>query len=122
MKHHNPLLNNAERAHIDNIRANHAAMPENDGNHPTPFRHVADFAARAELFKHVTNLSAFGFTFFYIYAMKSGFNSENVFASIPAVIHVFAAIGISLSMFQLQSNSLMRVVHVLGLLLLANLG
>jgi len=81
-----------------------------------------DLKQANDLFKHLTNLSAFGFTLFYIYAMKSGFNPENVFASIPAVIHVFAAIGISLSMFQLQGNSLMRVVHVLGLLLLANLG
>ena len=85
-------------------------------------RIALDVIQRLDLFKHVTNLSAFGFTIFYIYAMKSGFNPENVFASTPSVIHVIAAIGISLSMFQLQSSSLMRVVHALGLLLLANLG
>jgi len=108
----NPLLTPQGQAH----RTLHH-VSDNDGA-----RMALDAIQRLDLFKHLTNLSAFGFTLFYIYAMKSGFNPENVFASIPAVIHVFAAIGTSLSMFQLQGNSLMRVVHVLGLLLLANLG
>lgn len=70
----------------------------------------------------LTNILAVAITCFYAYALKGDFNPQNANASIPALVHLFAAIGISLALFTTPRLSLFRLVHLVGLMLVANLG
>ena len=74
------------------------------------------------IYMWTTNLLALAITCFYAYALKNDFNPVNAHASIPALVHVVAAIGISLAMFASPKLSLFRLVHLVGLMLVANLG
>ncbi|UOG91792.1 MAG: hypothetical protein L3K52_16630 [Candidatus Thiothrix sulfatifontis] len=74
------------------------------------------------LYFWVTTAAAFGFTLFYIWNLKAGFNPSNALASTPALIHVAASIGISLLMFGMPKNSLLRIGALFSMLALANLG
>ncbi len=126
MKNHNPLLNNAEQAHIDNIRANHSAVPENAGIHPTPLRSrltdLLNNISYQDAFKWITNVLALSIMGFYVVALVHDFDKSNALASVPALVHVTASIGICLAMSVTPALSGMRFFQIAALLLLANLG
>ena len=118
MKHRNPLLNTAEQAHIDSIRACHAT--------PTPLRsRLADLlnnVSYQDVFKWTTNVLALSIMGFYVVALVHDFDQSNALASIPALVHVTASIGICLAMAVTPALSGMRFFQIVALLLLANLG
>jgi hypothetical protein len=74
------------------------------------------------LYFWVTTAAAFCLTIFYVYNLKSSFNPSNALASIPALIHVAGSVGISLLMFGMPRNSLLRIFALITMLALANLG
>ncbi|MDD5393148.1 MAG: hypothetical protein PHE17_09035 [Thiothrix sp.] len=74
------------------------------------------------VFKWITILCALGFILFYAIAAIHGFNPDNPLTSIPALMRVSACIGITLLMGGTPALSLMRVVQLLTMLLIANLG
>ena len=74
------------------------------------------------IYKWSTLLAAFALTALYIHIMKGEFNPLNPLSSTANVIHVLAAIGITLAMIATPDKSIMRIVQLITMLLIANLG
>jgi hypothetical protein len=89
------------------------------GMNALQFIRTRDYSA---LYFWATTAAAFCLTIFYVYDLKSSFNQSNALASIPALIHVAGSVGISLLMFGMPRNSLLRIFALTAMLTLANLG
>lgn len=76
----------------------------------------------SNLYPYVTLAMASLLTAFYIVILARDFNSHFPLHSLPALTHAIGATGITLLMSVTDEKSLMRIVQILTLLLLANLG
>ena len=77
---------------------------------------------RLKLFKHATNGLALGFVGLYVYEFSSIAANSNYIYTIYRLFPVVAALAITLSMWRLPENSLIRLFYLVGLYVIAWLG
>ncbi|UJS23888.1 hypothetical protein [Thiothrix winogradskyi] len=86
------------------------------------FRHVADFAARAELFKHVTNGIGSLAVLFYAVNFSDVVAGDNYIYAVYQLFPVFAALAIVTTLWTTPANSLLRVLYIVGLYTISWMG
>ena len=97
-------------------------------NHPAPTnapQAIGGFLARIDWqrgFKIITNALALGFVALYAYEFSSIAANGNYLYTLYRLFPVVGALAITLSLWRLPDNSLMRLFYLLGLYLLAWLG
>lgn len=84
--------------------------------------HYLNTIQRLKLYKHITNALALGFVALYAYAFSSIAATGNYLYTIYRLFPVVAALAITLSLWRLPDNSLMRLFYLVGLYVLAWLG
>lgn len=89
---------------------------------PALFRHVADFAVRAELFKHVTNGIGLLAVLFYAVNFSNVMASDNHIYAVYQLFPVFASLAITTTLWTTPANSLLRVLYIVGLYTISWMG
>ena len=77
---------------------------------------------RLKLFKHITNGLALGFVGLYVVAFASIASNGNHIYTIYRFFPVVASLAITLSMWRLPDNSLLRLFYLAGLFAISWLG
>jgi hypothetical protein len=86
------------------------------------WRKFMDTVQRLKLFTHITNALALGFVAFYAYDFLTIATNGNHIYTIYRLFPVVAALAITLSLWRLPENSLMRIFYLAGLYVISWLG
>lgn len=118
----NPLLTQAEQAHVDASRARWASHEGH--NHPTPllqpetrlaaFKTLLAHVDWMRLYQYATNAMALGFVGFYMVDFSNVATNGNHIYTVYRVFPVLAALGICIAMWSLPKASLLRVFYLVG--------
>jgi hypothetical protein len=84
--------------------------------------HYLNTIRQLKLFKHVTNALALGFVALYAYEFSTIAANDNYIYTIYRLFPVVAALAITLSLWRLPDNSLIRLFYLVGLYVIAWLG
>ncbi|MDQ5770823.1 hypothetical protein [Thiothrix subterranea] len=122
----NPLLTPQEQAHVASVRA----LQRFSGN-DTPtlsngkqerIKQTLDTLQRFNLFKHATNALALGFVGFYLLTFTSIAGDGNHIYTVYRLFPVIASVGITLAIWRLPTNSLLRLFYLAGLFVVSWIG
>ena len=89
---------------------------------PAMFKYVADFAVRAELFKHITNGIGLLAVLFYAVNFSNVMASDNHIYAVYQLFPVFASLAITTTLWTTPANSLLRVLYIVGLYTISWMG
>jgi hypothetical protein len=120
-EHHNP--EESFDAWYDRVgHKQHAALMGYYGSMAPGGKSMLDTIQRLSLFKHITNVVALGFVGFYLLTFASVAPGGNHIYTLFRLFPVIASMGITLSMWFLPDNSLLRLFYLVGLFVISWLG
>jgi hypothetical protein len=105
----NPLLNNAEQAHLDSVRALRS------NSHPTLALPSPETANAA--YMHITNVTALVLTAYIAYETKQALTPHvgNIPVLIAGSFPIVASTAIAVLTFFSEKNSLLRIFYLMGI-------